>query len=71
MRLALPLLLIATPALAAVPPPHSGVIRTRSMPELSDIALFAAAVAGVWFVRSRLRRRFAAKPDEPATPRED
>ncbi|MDB5681521.1 MAG: hypothetical protein JWO16_1326, partial [Sphingomonas bacterium] len=36
MRFALPLLLLATPALAQAPP-HSGVIHTRSMPELSDI----------------------------------
>lgn len=50
-----PLLLIATPALAAA---HSGVAGTRTMPELSDIALFACAAFGVWFVRSRLRARF-------------
>jgi hypothetical protein len=49
-------LLIATPALAAAP--HSGVAGTRSMPELSDLALFACAAFGIWFVRSRLRARF-------------
>ncbi len=59
MRLAPTLfLLLATPAFASVPP-HSGVIHTRSMPELSDIALFAMAVAGVWLVRRALRKRFA------------
>ena len=56
--LALPLLLLATQVLASVPP-HSGVIHTRSMPELSDIALFAMAAAGVWFARRALRKRFA------------
>jgi hypothetical protein len=49
-------LLIAAPALAATP--HSGVAGTRSMPELSDLALFACAAFGVWFVRNRLRARF-------------
>ncbi len=64
MRLAPALFfLLATPAFASVPP-HSGVIHTRSMPELSDIALFAMAVAGVWLVRRALRKRFA-KTAEP------
>ena len=54
--LALPLLLLAPPAFAMVPP-HSGVIHTRSMPELSDIALFVMAVGGVWLVRRALRAR--------------
>lgn len=64
MRLAPPLLLFATPALAGVPP-HSGVIHARSMPELSDIALFVMAVAGVWLVRRALRKRFAKPADAP------
>jgi len=55
LRIALALL-IATPALAAAP--HSGVAGARSMPELSDLALFACAAFGIWFVRSRLRARF-------------
>ena len=63
MRFALPLLLIATPAFAAVPP-HSGVVHTRGMPELSDIALFAMAVGGVWLVRRALRKRFAKPPKD-------
>ncbi|WP_298091352.1 hypothetical protein [uncultured Sphingomonas sp.] len=29
----------------------------RTHPELSDLALFACAVAAVWFVRRRLRGR--------------
>lgn len=49
-------LLIAAPALAAAP--HSGVAGSRAMPELSDLALFACAAFGVWFVRNRLRARF-------------
>lgn len=52
-------LLIATPVLAAAP--HSGVAGTRSMPELSDLALFACAAFAVWFVRNRLRARFRGK----------
>ena len=60
-RLALPLLLIAVPAAAT---PHSGVAGSRSMPELSDIALFVCAVAGVWFVRRRLRARFRDAPKD-------
>ena len=60
MRLALPLLLIATPAFAdAAGTPHQ-----RTSPEWSDIALFVMAVVGVWFVRRALRKRFA-KPAEP------
>jgi len=55
LRIAL-VLLIATPALAAAP--HSGVAGSRSMPELSDLALFACAAFAVWFVRRRLRARF-------------
>lgn len=38
---------------------HSGVAHPRTAPELSDIALFVMAAAGVWFVRRALRRRFA------------
>ncbi|THD37945.1 MAG: hypothetical protein E7773_02920 [Sphingomonas sp.] len=65
MRFALLFLILATPALAQVPP-HSGVIHTRSMPELSDIALFVMAVGGVWLARRALRKRFA-KQGTPKT----
>lgn len=61
VRHALPFFLVTTPALAVAP--HSGVIHTRSMPELSDIALFVVAVGGVWLVRRTLRRRFPAHKD--------
>jgi hypothetical protein len=60
--LALPFLLLATPTFASVPP-HSGIVHTRSMPELSDIALFGMAVAGVWLARRALRKRFAKQAD--------
>jgi hypothetical protein len=51
-------LFIATPAFAA----HTGVPKIRTGPELSDIALFAMAALGVWFVRRALRARFAKRP---------
>ncbi len=51
-------LLIAAPALAA---PHSGMATPRTAPELSDIALFVMAAAGVWFVRRAMRVRFARR----------
>ena len=54
-------LLIAGPALAA---PHSGVVKVRTGPELSDIALFVMAALGVWLVRRAMRNRFA-KRDTP------
>ena len=68
--LAPPLLLIALPALASVPP-HSGIVHTRSMPELSDIALFGMAVAGVWLARRALRKRFAKQADTRAAAPKD
>ena len=62
LRLIVLLLLIAVPAFAE--PPHTGVAGTRSMPELSDLMLFACAAAGVWFGRSRLRARFRKTPKD-------
>lgn len=62
MRLILPLLLLTGPAFAAEPPPHSGIVKERHAPELSDIALFCLAVGGVWFARRALRKRFAKPP---------
>ncbi|MCM8729614.1 hypothetical protein ACFO8O_01340 [Hephaestia sp. GCM10023244] len=58
MRALLPLLLLAAPALAAAPVPHSGTAAPRTAPELSDIALFAMAAAGVFLARRAMRRRF-------------
>ncbi|HEU0045749.1 hypothetical protein [Sphingomonas sp.] len=40
---------------------HTGVVRPRTAPELSDLVLFAVAVLAVWFVRRALRRRFSGK----------
>lgn len=55
----LPLLLLAAmPALAAEEPPHTGRAGSRSMPELSDLALAACAAGSIWFVRRQLRARF-------------
>lgn len=54
MRIAL-LLLVTTPALAA----HAGRATPRTAPELSDVALFVMAAAGVWVVRRAMRARFA------------
>ncbi|WP_375397580.1 hypothetical protein [uncultured Sphingomonas sp.] len=62
MRYALAFLLLATPAFAADPLPHSGMVKVRRGPELSDIALFGMAAGGVWLARRALRRRFAAPP---------
>ena len=50
--------MIALPLLA-VQSGHSGIVHPRTGPELSDIALFAVAVVGVWMVRRALRKRFA------------
>lgn len=55
MRFALALM-AATPAFAE---PHSGMATPRTAPELSDIALFVMAAAGVWLVRRAMRARFA------------
>jgi hypothetical protein len=53
-------LLIAAPTLA-VTPAHTGVPKVRTGPELSDIALFVMAAAGVWLVRRAMRARFAKR----------
>src|SRR3546814_13691107 len=55
MRALLHLLLLAAPA-AADPPPHSGVVKERTAPELSDVALVAMAAAGLFLARRALRR---------------
>ncbi|QQV76894.1 hypothetical protein H5J25_16120 [Sphingomonas aliaeris] len=62
MRTLLFLLFILPTALVAQP--HSGVIHSRSMPELSDIALFGMAVLGVWIVRRAMRARFAGRRED-------
>lgn len=62
------ILLLFTLPTALVARPHSGIVTTRSMPELSDIALFVMAVLGVWIVRRAMRARFAGRS---VAPRED
>lgn len=61
------LFLRASPALADTD--ALGVHR-RSMPELSDIALFAFAVFALWFVRFMLRRRFRGGKHGDGGPRD-
>ncbi|WP_109807638.1 hypothetical protein [Sphingosinithalassobacter portus] len=58
---------IAVPALAYAP--HSGEAGTRTMPQLSDIALVVFAAGALWFVRHAMRRR-KRKQDAPQ-PAED
>ena len=58
------LLFLSTLPTALIAQPHSGVIHTRSMPELSDIALFVMAVLGVWIVRRAMRARFAGRRED-------
>ena len=56
--LVLPLLL-TFPALADGG--HDGVVKPRTAPELSDIALFVAAAVAIGLTRRALRRRLAGK----------
>lgn len=51
------LVLIAAPVAADDPAPHSGVVKVSHGPELSDIALFVFAVAGVALARHAMRKR--------------
>ncbi|UVO51539.1 hypothetical protein M0208_13890 [Sphingomonas sp. SUN019] len=56
VRYSLPLLLLlASPSLLANG--HTGTATPRTAPELSDLALFAMAAAGIWFTRRALRNR--------------
>lgn len=57
MRSLLLLALMAAPALANDPAAHSGVVKVRTGPEPSDIALFAMAAIGVWLARRAMIRR--------------
>jgi hypothetical protein len=57
------LLFLAAPAFADEPA-HSGVAGRRTMPEFSDIALFAVAAGGIWFVRRQMRARFRKTPKD-------
>jgi len=55
MRWCLPILLLASSALA-VTPAHTDVPKIRTGPEPSDIALFVMAAGSVWLVRRFARR---------------
>lgn len=57
MRSLLLLALVAAPALANDPTAHSGIVKVRTGPEPSDIALFVMAAIGVWLARRAMIRR--------------
>lgn len=57
MRALFVLLLIAAPALASDPAAHSGIVKARTGPEPSDVALFVMAAVGVWLARRAMIRR--------------
>jgi hypothetical protein len=61
MRLLLFLALVAAPALANDPAAHSGVVKIRTGPEPSDIALFVMAAIGVWLARRAMIKRAARR----------
>ena len=63
MRFFVALLMLASPAVAAVESGHSGIVHPRTGPALSDIALFVCAAAGVWLARRALRARFRDRAD--------
>jgi hypothetical protein len=54
------LLFVAVPSFAMAPV-HTGVAKIRTGPELSDIALFVMACAGVWLARRAMRAKFAKR----------
>jgi hypothetical protein len=58
------LALIAAPALANDPAAHSGVVKVRTGPEPSDIALFVMAAIGVWLARRAMLRRAAKRRED-------
>ena len=64
MRSLLLLGLIAAPALANDPAAHSGVVKVRTGPVLSDIALFVMAAIGVWLARRAMIRRAARRRED-------
>jgi hypothetical protein len=61
MHLLLFLALVAAPALANDPAAHSGIIKVRTGPEPSDIALFVMAAIGVWLARRAMIKRAARR----------
>ena len=61
MRTFIVLALVAAPAFANDPAAHSGIVKIRTGPEPSDIALFLMAAAGVWLARRAMIRRAARR----------
>ena len=59
MKMLLALLLVAIAGPLAAAAPHGGEV-TRQV-ALSDFALFAFSVAGVWLARRSMRKRRAAQ----------
>lgn len=64
MRALVLLALLAAPALASDPAAHSGVVKARTGPEPSDIALFVMAAIGVWLARRAMIRRAAKRRED-------
>jgi hypothetical protein len=64
MRALVLLALLAAPALASDPAAHSGVVKVRTGPEPSDIALFVMAAIGVWLARRAMIRRAAKRRED-------
>ena len=50
---------------------HTGVPVPRTVPELSDLALFVMAALGVWLVRRALRARAAKQRAAAPNPDRD
>jgi hypothetical protein len=57
MRTLLIFALVAVPAFADDPAAHSGVVKVRTGPAASDIALFVMAAIGIWLARRAMVRR--------------
>ena len=64
MRTVLISLLLTVPAFAEDPAAHSGIVKVRTGPALSDIALFVMAAIGVWLARRAMLRRAAKRRED-------
>ncbi|MES2336667.1 MAG: hypothetical protein V4537_01070 [Pseudomonadota bacterium] len=62
--LALALAAFVSPDTLFAAPPHTGQVVHDGF-ELSDVALFACAAAGLWFARRSMRARAAARRTRP------
>lgn len=61
------LVVFVSPDTLLAAPPHTGQVIHDGF-ELSDVALFVLAVAGVWFARRSMRRRAVVKRHSFAPP---